>query len=89
VAKKAKFPWETKNYSYQELGKMDFDWGNYNKLQQIIESYFFRHDNFIKGLENDHIMKSTFGKKSMIGIKAEIQWWFDKCIGAYNTIEYE
>tara|TARA_R110000851_G_scaffold330678_1_gene503772 strand:+ start:300 stop:569 length:270 start_codon:yes stop_codon:yes gene_type:complete len=89
MAKIAKFPSETKKYTYQEWGKMDFDWSNYYKLDESIHSYFFRYDNFIKGLENDHIIKSTFGKKHLLDIKDEIEWWFDKCIGAYNKIEYE
>jgi len=86
VVIKAKYPWEESKISYSEWNKLDFDWGNSYKITYTVPSYFFRYENYIKGLENDHIMKSTFGKKSIREIKDEINWWFKKCIGAYTEI---
>lgn len=89
MAKKAKYPWEIRKISYSEWGKMDFDWANQYKVDYTCESYFFRYDNYHKGLLNEHIMKSTFGKMSITDIKKEINNLFEKCIGAYTLIEYE
>jgi hypothetical protein len=61
-------------------------WKNQHKLS-CIESYFFRYDNYLKGLKNPHILKSTFGIKSIDDIEKEINYWFDKCVGAYSYIE--
>lgn len=84
-----KCPWEEKDITYQEWGRMNFDWSNYYKLKYSVPSYFFRLDNYMKGLKNKHIMKSTFGLKSNAEIKKEIDWWFERCIGAYCQIIYK
>jgi len=89
MAKRAKYPWEIKNLTYTEWVKMDFDWNNHVKIDKWIPAYFFRYDNYQKGLENDHIMKSTFGRKKIIEIKEEIENWYNINIGAYTKIEYE
>lgn len=84
---KALKPWEKRKISYQEWGKLDFDWENEYKLNYTVESYLFRFTNYHKGLKNPTILKSTFGKKSKEDILKEIDYWFNKCIGAYNQIE--
>ena len=89
MAKRAKYPWEIKKLTYTEWGNMDFDWNNQAKIDKWIHAYFFRYENYHKGLENDHIMKSTFGRKTIIEIKAEIEKWYNINIGAYTKIEYE
>lgn len=89
MAKKAKYPWEIKKLTYTEWGKMDFDWSNQAKIDKWIPAYFFRYDNYHKGLKNNHIMKSTFGKKNLIEIEAEIERWYNINLGAYTEIEYE
>jgi len=89
MVKKAKYPWEVRKISYSEWGKMDFDWDNKNKVDNTVESYLFRYKNYQKGLKNEHIMKSTFGNKSIADIEIEINKWFEMCIGAYTLIEYE
>jgi hypothetical protein len=86
---KAKDPWEVKNLSYQEWGNMDFDWNNHAKVHKWIPAYFFRYNNYKKGLENEHIIKSTFGMKHEQHIQKEIQRWFSICVGAYSVIELE
>jgi hypothetical protein len=83
-----KYPWEKSKISYSEWSKMKFDWTNYYKIEHSIPSYLFSYDNYIKGLENDHIMKSSFGNKSMKEIKDLINWWFERCIGAHTKIKY-
>lgn len=85
---KAKYPWEIKEISYSEWGKMEFDWCNFHKVNTCVPSYFFRYDNYIKGLKNKHITKSVFGTKSICSIEQEIEWWFNRCVGAYTAIEY-
>ena len=89
MAKRAKYPWETKKLTYTEWGRMDFDWNNHYTVTRTIPSYFFRYDNYLKGLKNEFVLKSTFGRKTQIEIIEEIQWWFDQCLGAYTQIEYE
>jgi len=66
----------------------DLTWSNEYKLHYSVPSYLFRFENFNKGLKNEHIMKSTFGRKSLKEIKEEINYWFNNCIGAYNQIEF-
>lgn len=89
MAHKAPLPWETREISYSEWGKMDFDWVNQYKLDHGIPSYFFRYDNYKKGLTNEHILKSTFGRKTIAEINLEIEKWFNINIGAYTRIEYD
>lgn len=84
---KSNFPFEKKQYTYQEWGCMDFDWLNYYKVTYNVESYLWRYDNYLKGIDNHHILKSTFGKSNIEDIKKEIELWFNNCLGAYNTIE--
>ena len=57
MAKRAKFPWELKKLTYAEWGNLDFDWVNQSKINKWIPSYFFRYENYHKGLENEYIMK--------------------------------
>lgn len=89
MAKKKKYPWEVNKISYSEWGRMDFDWLNHSKVHNTVQSYLFRYNNYHKGLTNDHIMKSTFGRMSHSGIKEELKKWYDRAIGAYTAIEYE
>ena len=82
--------WELKKeITYNEWGKLDVDWGNEYKLKYTVFSYFFRYNNYNEGLKNEHILKSTFGRKSIIEIKQEIEWWYRECIGAYSDIELQ
>ena len=85
--KKLKY-WENhpKKRNTKEWIDMPVDWLNEHKLG-CVNDYFFRYDNFIKGEVNEHIMKSTFGRKSKHEIEIEIYFWFDKCIGVYSEIE--
>ena len=78
--------WSVKVFSYQEWAKMNHDWANESKLG-FVESYFFRYDNFIKGQNNEFIMKSVFGNKHPTEIKIELDKWFFNCIGTYSEIE--
>ena len=80
-------PWETRDFNYQEWGKMEYDWTNESKINNSVRCYFFEYDNFIKGKKNEHILKSTFGRKSVFEIEYSISLWFKKCIGAYNEIQ--
>ena len=80
-------PWEIRKYTYQEWGKMDFDWLNEHKLDQTIVCYFWRIENYEKGQKNEHILRSTFGMKTEYEIQQEIQYWFNASVGAYNEIE--
>ena len=82
--------WDLKDRDYsntQIWGAMDVDWENEHKLNSVF-FYFFRFDNYQKGLENNHIMLSTFGIKSNIQILEEIEWWFNVCIGVYSDVEF-
>lgn len=88
MAIKEKYPWEKHEIPYSEWGKMDFDWANEYKTSYNVPSYFFRYDNYLKGLKNHHVMKSTFGIKGIDDIEKEIDYWFKACIGAYTKIEY-
>tara|TARA_R110000772_G_scaffold17946_3_gene50007 strand:+ start:151104 stop:151505 length:402 start_codon:yes stop_codon:yes gene_type:complete len=83
-----KYPWEEKEISYSEWGSMDFDWTNYYKVSFVVGCYQHRYNNYHKGLKNEHIMRSTFGRKEIWQIKAEINDWFTNSIGANNEIEY-
>lgn len=84
---RAKQFWEGKNYSYQEWANTPFDWSNFYKVKYTVESYLWRYDNYLKGLSNAHILKSTFGKSDLKSIQEEIEMWFNDSVGAYNTIE--
>jgi len=64
------------------------DWTNECKIMYTVESYLFRFNNYHKGLLNKHIMMSVFGAKDKNDIKKEINEWYDRCIGAYNEIEF-
>lgn len=82
-------PWETRTHTYIEWSKMDYDWKNHYKIEQTVVSYLWRYNNYLEGLKNPHIMKSTFGLKNDRDIKEEIAWWFNRCIGAHNTITFK
>lgn len=86
---KANKPWQNlkKPINTKEWNNLNVDWGNEYKLTYTVESYLFRFVNYKKGLDNSHILKSTFGKKSIRDIEKEIAYWFLKCIGAYNEID--
>lgn len=89
VGVRKKKPWEEREISYSEWGRMDYDWANEYKVCYNVESYFFRYDNYMKYKEtgNEHIKKSTFGVKHDFDIQKEIDKWFDACIGAYCEID--
>ena len=87
MATKAKYPWDDREVSYREWHEMDFDWQNKYKLDNCVESYFFRYNAYIKGLSNEYIIKSVFGVKSKEEIEKEIDYWFNASIGAYNNIQ--
>ena len=48
------------DYSYNEWGNLGLDWSNRYKVKYCVEAYLFRQSNYLKGLNNKHIMKSTF-----------------------------
>ena len=48
------------DYSYTEWGNLKLDWSNRYTVKYSVESYLFRYNNYQKGLNNKHIMKSTF-----------------------------
>ncbi len=77
--------WELnpKKRNLTEWNDMPVDWVNESKLDWV-KSYFFRYDNYILGKKNMFILKSTFGNKSDIEIKEDINKWFSICVGAYS-----
>ena len=76
------------DYSYNEWGNLGLDWSNRYKVKYCVEAYLFRQSNYLKGLNNKYIMKSTFGLMSYKSIEQDIELWYNKCIGAYNQIKY-
>lgn len=76
--------WDNKTISYSDWSKLNVDWINESKLDNSVPSYFFCYDNF--KTNNEYIIKSVFGVKSKLDIKCEIEYWFNKCVGAYNDI---
>ena len=75
-----------KNRTLQEWSNMPVDWNNEAKLKTV-NVYLWMYGNFIKGKENEFILKSTFGKKSKHAIIEELELWYNRCIGAYSEIE--
>ncbi len=88
MVQKVQHPSEYRKVTYTEWGTLDWDWENQAKLDKWIAAYFFRYDNYYKGLTNKHIIKSVFGQKPEDEIKKEIDWWYNECIGAYTQIKY-
>lgn len=81
------YPWDVKDLTYREFGSLNYDWLNSYKVSKTVQSYLFRYDGYNKGLTNEYIMKSTFGRLHISDILKEIDYWFNKCIGAYSEIE--
>ncbi len=89
MVKRVRYPWEIKKLTYKEWSIINFDWDNQSKIDKWIPAYLFRYNNYQKGLKNKHILKSTFGRKTIIEIKEEIEMFYKICIGAYTKIEYK
>ena len=66
---------------------MPVDCKNESKLSAV-ESYLFRYDGLKKGLSNEVILRSIFGRKAIGEIEKELIWWYDRCVGVYSEIEY-
>jgi hypothetical protein len=84
-----KEPWEILGISFNDWFYGPYDKGWYWREmanKKTIDSYLWRKENYEKGKQNEHILKSVFGKSSETEILKEINWWFDKCVGANTTI---
>lgn len=83
-------PWNYRGISFNEWFYGDYPdkkeyWSDLAN-NKTVRGYLWRYENYKKGLDNEHIMKSTFGKTSKTSIKEELDWWFDRCLGAKNKI---
>ena len=83
-------PWERMGLSYNTWfydKKIDKTWyWKQEAKKKTCENYLWRYNNFIKGQDNKFILKSTFGKSSDVSIQKELDWWFNRCVGANTKI---
>lgn len=85
-----KYPTRKDNESYYDWFKRQPKayWINEHK-KWAAENYLWRVRQYERGLENEHIMKSTFGHMSPEQILSDIKYWFNASLGVHTQITYK